>query len=176
MTGMAEDVVSGRVAGAFGYVSTFTGSIVAANPGLLGKVRFLRYADWVPDLYGSALMASQRLLREEPDVVTRVVRALNRGVVDLMRTPDRAFESVLRAHPGLPRAAEHARLRATLQLEMNAELPKGAGRPEIGDVDAVRLTRSIELMVRGSALPRTPGAQEIFTPAHLPPANARARL
>jgi NitT/TauT family transport system substrate-binding protein len=174
MTGMAEDVVAGRAAGAFGYVSTFTGSIVSANPQLLKRVRFLRYADWAPDLYGSVLMASQRLLREEPDVVTRVVRALNRGVMDLMRQPEPAFESVMRAHPGLPRAAERARLQATLDLEMNPELPAGHRQTGLGDIDVPRLERGIALMMRGSALPRTPGAQEIFTAAHLPPASARA--
>lgn len=172
MNGMAEDVVAGRAAGAFGYVSTFTGAIVAADPGLLKRVRFLRFADWVPELYGSVLMASPRLQREEPETLTRVVRALHRGVLDMLRQPSVTFEAVLRGNPGLPREAELARLQATLELEMNRALPTGARRAETGHVDAKRLERSIALMVRGSTLPRTPATSEVFTPAFLPPAGA----
>jgi NitT/TauT family transport system substrate-binding protein len=175
MAGMAEEVVAGRAAGAFGYVSTFTGALTAADPGLLRRVRFLRYADWVPDLYGSVVMASPRLLRDEPERVTGLVRVLNRGVVDLLRDPEAGLEAVMRVSPALNREAERARLQATLDLEMNAALPAGARRLDLGDVDSARLERSVALMVQGSALPRTPALDELFTRAHLPPAAQRVR-
>lgn len=175
MVGMAEDVLAARSAGAFGYVSTFTGALTAADPALLNKVRFLRFADYAPDLYGSVVMASQRLLHDEPELVSRVVRALNRGVVTMLRDPEAGLEAVLRSVPGLNRSAEAARLRATLQLEMNPDLPSGVRRMDLGDVDASRLDRSIALMASGSGLPRKPAATEIFTWAHLPPASERER-
>lgn len=175
MAGIAADVVAGRAAGAFGYVSTFTGALSAADPALMTRVRFLRFADHAPDLYGSVLMASQRLLKDEPELVSRVVRALNRGVVTMLRDPDAGLEAVLRAVPGLNRNAEAARLRATLELEMNPALPQGARRMDLGDVDPARLERGIALMVAGSALPRTPLVTEIFTRAHLPTAAERIR-
>lgn len=175
MAGMAEDVLTGRAAGAFGYVSTFSGALSAADPSLLRHVRFLRYADVVPDLYGSVVMASQQLLRDEPALVSRVVRALNRGVVDMLRDPEAGFEAVARAVPGLNRDAERARLRATLDLEMNPAMPAGSGPMALGDVDLTRMARSIALMAAASSLPRTPSAQEVFTRAHLPPAAERAR-
>ena len=175
MAGMAEDVLAGRAAGAFGYVSTFAGALTSADPSLLRRVRFLRYADLVPDLYGSVVMASQRLLRDEPELVSRVIRALNRGVVDMLRDPEAGLEAVARAAPGLDRDAERTRLRATLDLEMNPALPAGSTPTALGDVDVARLERSIALMVAGSALPRAPSAREVFTGAHLPPAAERAR-
>lgn len=175
MAGMAEDVLAGRAAGAFGYVSTFTGAMTAADPTLLRRVRFLRYADFVPDLYGSVVMASPRLLRDEPERVTRLLRAFNRGVVEMLRDPDAGLEAVLRAVPELNRAAERPRLQATLDLEMNPALPAGARRLDLGDVDSERLERSIALMVQGSGLPRTPTVGEVFTRSHLPPAAERAR-
>lgn len=168
MAGMAEDVLAGRAAGAFGYVSTFTGAITSADPALLSRVRFLRFAAFVPDLYGSVVMASPRLRRESPEQLTRVVRAFHRGVQEMLRDPEAAFEAVMRSVPGLPRAAERARLQATLDLEMNPALPAGARRVPVGDVDGERLARSIALMAQGSALPRTPAADEVFTRAHLP--------
>jgi NitT/TauT family transport system substrate-binding protein len=175
MAGMAGDVISGQAAGAFGYVSTFTGAMVSANPELLRRVRFLRYAEFVPDLYGSVIMASQRLLQNDPALVTAVVKALHLGVVDMLRDPEAGLEAVMQANPGLPRAAERARLKATLDLEMSALLPAATRQTHIGDVDRARLARSIDLMVKAVGLPRTPTTAEIFTSDHLPPAPVRAR-
>ncbi len=175
MAGMAQEVISGQAAGAFGYVSTFTGAMVSANPELLRSVRFLRYAEFVPDLYGSVIMASQRLLQSDPTLVTAVVKAINRGVLDMLRDPEAGLEAVMQANPGLPRTAERARLKATLDLEMNAQLPTGTKQTQVGDVDTARLARSIALMVQANGLPRTPTPADIFTPDHLPPAALRAR-
>ena len=175
MAGMTEEVISGQAAGAFGYVSTFTGAMISANPELLRRVRFLRFAEFVPDLYGSVIMASQRLLQSDPAVVTAVVKAINRGVMDMLRDPEAGLEAVIQANPGLPRAAERARLKATLDLEMNAQLPTGTKQTHVGDVDTARLARSIALMVLTGGLPRTPTTADIFTPDHLPPAQFRAR-
>ena len=175
MAGMAEDVLAGRAAGAFGYVSTFTGALVAADPGLLGRVRFLRYAEFVPDLYGSVVVASPRLLREEPALVAGLLRAFNRGVQDMLRDPEAGLEALAHAVPGFHRAAERARLRATLEVEMNAALPADTRQTHLGDVDVARLARSIALMVQGSRLPRSPAPAEVFTATHLPPAQLRAR-
>jgi NitT/TauT family transport system substrate-binding protein len=120
-------------------------------------------------------MASQRLMRDEPELIAKVVQALNRGVVDMLRDPEAGLDAVARAAAGMNRDAERARLRATLDLEMNPALPAGAGPMALGDVDVPRLERSIALMVAGSALPRAPSAQDIFTRAYLPPAAQRAR-
>jgi NitT/TauT family transport system substrate-binding protein len=175
MAGMAEEVLAGRAAGAFGYVSTFTGAMVAADASMLRRVRFLRYAEFVPDLYGSVVMASPRLLCEEPALVAGLLRAFNRGVQDMLRDPEAGLEALAQAAPGFDRAAERARLRATLDVEMSAAFPAGTRQTHIGDVDAARLARSIALMVQGSRLPRSPAASEIFTDAHLPAASLRAR-
>ncbi len=175
MAGMAEDVLAGRAGGAFGYVSTFTGALTAADPALLKRVHFLRYADFVPDLYGSVVMASQALLRQEPELVTRLLAALNQGVVDMLRDPTAALDAVVQQVPGLHRPPEHARLMATLALEMNPALPQPGQAPLLGGVDTARLERSITLMAAGSALPRKPSAHEVFTAAHLPSAQERTR-
>ena len=175
MAGMAEDVLAGRASGAFGYVSTFVGAITATDPAMLRRVRFLRYADFAPDLYGSVVMASQRLLRDEPALVSRVVGAFNRGVLDMLRDPQAGLEAVARAVPGLDRESERARLRATLDLEMNPGLPAGGRHPGLGDVDPARFTRGIALVATGSSLPLTPAADDVFTRAHLPPAAERKR-
>ena len=175
MAGMAEEVIGGQSAGAFGYVSTFTGALVAADPSLLRRVRFLRFAEFAPELYGSVVMASQRLLRNEPDLVAALLRAINKGVMDMLRDPAAGLDASLQAAAGSNRAAEQARLKATLDLEMSAALPAESRQTHIGDVDSMRLARGIALMVQGNKLPRTPAPSEIFNPEYLPSANLRAR-
>lgn len=174
MAGMVDEVRAGRADGAFGYVSTFTGALSSADPSLLQHVRFLTYAEFAPDLYGSVLMASRRLLREEPTVVTRLVRALHQGVAEMHSDPEAGLEAVARVAPGLDRRAERARLQATLSLEMNPALPAGARRLPTGQVDDARLTRAIGLMARAAELPRVPALDEVFTHEHLPPAAGAA--
>jgi NitT/TauT family transport system substrate-binding protein len=170
MAGMVEDVLAGRADGAFGYVSTFTGALTSADPALLQRVRFLTYAEFAPDLYGSVLMASRRLLREEPAVVTRLVRAVHQGVLDMQRDPEAGLDALARVAPRLDRQAERARLQATLNLEMNPALPAGVRRLPTGPVDDARLARAIGLMARATGLPRVPAPHEVFTHEHLPPA------
>lgn len=172
MAGMVEDVLAGRADGAFGYVSTFTGALTAANPALLQRVRFMTFAEFAPDLYGSVLMVSRRLLRDAPAVVARLVRALQRGVADMQREPEAALDALARLAPSLDRNAERTRLQATLDLEMNPLLPAGMRRVPLGDVDDTRLARSISLMARANNLPRVPVLAEVFTREHLPAARA----
>jgi NitT/TauT family transport system substrate-binding protein len=175
MAGMVQDVLAGRTDGAFGYVSTFTGALTSADPALLPRVRFLNYAEFAPDLYGSVVMASPRLLRDRPDVVRRLLLAINRGVQDMLREPEAGLQALEIASPGFPRPAERARLQATLALEMNPALPAGAPRVALGDIDEARMARSLSLMARGQKLPRTPSVAEVFTRDFLPPAAQRQR-
>jgi NitT/TauT family transport system substrate-binding protein len=168
MAGMVEDVLAGRADGAFGYVSTFTGALTSADPALLPRVRFLTFAEFAPDLYGSVLMASRRLLLENPSAVARLVRAVQRGAADMLREPEAAMQALARVAPGLDSRAERARLKATVDLEMNPALPPGMPRAALGDVDDGRMNRAIGLMVRANGLPRVPALAEVFTREHLP--------
>ena len=95
MSGMVEEMLGSReVHGVFGYVSTLAASIAAAKPALAKRVRYLRYAEHVPDLYGSALFASRRRLAEDPAAVRGMVRAFNGGLVALLRDKEAGIGSL----------------------------------------------------------------------------------
>ena len=175
MAGMVEDVLANRADGAFGYVSTFTGALTSAAPGLLSKVRFLTFAEFAPDLYGSVLMASRRLLRENPAAVSGLVRALNLGVLDMLRDQEAGLDALARVVPGVDRRAERARLHATLDLEMNPALPIRSQRLGLGEVEEPRMKRVIDLLARANQLERLPAVSDVFTPAFLPPEVERVR-
>lgn len=170
MAGMIEQMLgSDHVHGTFGYVSTFEAAIAAYKPELARRVRYLKYADLVPDLYGSALFTTRRMLRDEPDAVRGMVRAFNAGLVALMRDREAGIASVLKRSGG-NRDVETLRLRTTLEIEMAHAEGKRLG---IGDVDDARLARSIALIADTNGLPKAPAVREVFVRDFLPPLAER---
>lgn len=170
MSGMVEQMLgSSEVHGVFGYVSTLVASIAASNPGLAKRVRYIRYADHVPDLYGSALFTTQRKLAEDPASVHGIVKSFNAGLVALLRDLDAGIASVLK-RSGSSRDVEMLRLVTTLEIEMAHAEGRRLG---IGDVDDARLDRAIALIAATNGLPRIPRAREVFVRDFLPPLSER---
>lgn len=165
-------MLEGKWAGLFGFVNTINAQTLEAG---LDPRAVLCHFEWqhhVPSLYGAALMVSQRLRRERPDAVRGLVRAVNRGLADVMADIDAATDAVVRRNPAMDRAANRARLAGTLALEM---AHPEAMRHGIGDADPDRLVTTIALMAATKHLPRVPAPAEIFDPSFLPPAESRVR-
>ncbi len=156
--------------GVFGYVSTIASAMVEGGPDGNPRLRHLRYAEHAPDLYGSVIMASRRVMQADSSAVAGLVRAINRGVVDVVRNPDAGIDAVLRRAPYADRRAEMLRLKTTLAIEMAH--PEGR-RLGIGALDPARFERSIRQMASAAGLARVPAASEIFTSAFLPPVGER---
>jgi NitT/TauT family transport system substrate-binding protein len=173
MLGMVDSVIGSRsLHGVFAYVSTLDAAIAAGNRDPDRTVRHLRFAEHAPDLYGSALMVSRRMLREEPEMVRALVRGINRALADTAADPAVAIDALARRYPGLRREIDHRRLVGTLKAEMAH--PEGA-RIGIGDMDDARLARLIARIVAVKKLPKTPAVAEIFDRAFLPPDGERIR-
>jgi len=150
--------------GMFGYVSTIRAALAALGVDANTILRFMPFADHAPELFGSCLMASRRLVEREPEALAALVRALRRGVDDMLADPEAALDAVLRRRPDASRDAEALRLRTTLAIEMAALTRPGF----TGGVDEARLIASIDLIARSRRLPRIPHANEIFTNRFLP--------
>jgi NitT/TauT family transport system substrate-binding protein len=158
-------LMQGQVDGVFGYVNTIRFSAKLA--GIDDKqIRYINYGDYGMDLYSNSIIVSKKMVKEKPELVRGLVRAINKGVVDMLKDPDAAVAAVAKREALIKVPVERERLDATLREEMN--------HPEIakiglGNVDMSRLKRSIDILVEANALPRTPAVEEIFTPAFLPP-------
>lgn len=163
---------SDSVHGVFGYVSTIASAMVEGGPDGNPRLRHLRYADHAPDLYGSVLMASRRLLRTDRAAVAGLVRAFNRGVADVARDPEAGVAAVMRRAPDADRKSEMLRLKTTLTIEMAHAEGRRLG---IGAVDGARFERSIAALAAAVGLKRAPPAAEVFTPEFLPPPDERVR-
>jgi NitT/TauT family transport system substrate-binding protein len=164
-------LMQGQVDGVFGYVNTilFSAKLIGVEE---KQIRFINYGDYGMDLYSNAIVVTKKLVKEKPEIVKGLVRAINKGVVDMLKEPDAAVASVAKREPLIKIPVERERLDATLRGEMNH--PEIA-RVGLGDVDTARLKRSIDVLVDANALPRTPAVEEIFTPAMLPPLAERPK-
>ena len=165
-------MLAGKWDGLFGFVNTINAQSIEAGLDPKGALRHFEWQHHVPALYGAALMVSQQLRRERPDVVAGLVRAVNRGLADVVADVEAATDAVVRRNPSMDRAANRARLAGTLALEMAH--PETAVRGH-GDADPARLSAAIALIAaaKGIAAPPSPG--QIFDPSFLPPAAERVR-
>jgi NitT/TauT family transport system substrate-binding protein len=160
-------LMQGQVDGVFGYVNTirFSAKLMGVEE---KQLRYINYGDYGMDLYSNAIIVSKKLVKEKPEVVRGLVRAINKGLQDSLKDIDASVAAVAKREPLIKVPVERERFVQTLKDEMN--------HPEIakiglGNVDPERLKRSIDILVDANALPRSPSVDEIFTGAFLPPAD-----
>ncbi|MFO1115475.1 MAG: ABC transporter substrate-binding protein [Beijerinckiaceae bacterium] len=168
---VASMLKGGSAQGVFGFVNTIIASVtpLGIDP---ARLRFINYADYVPDMYGNTLFVPRSVYRNSAPELRKLVRAVNRGLADTAASPDAAIDALVRAVPGVDRAVDRTRLVGTLKAEMAN--PEGA-RIGIGDMDDARLARLIERIVSVKKLPRKPRVDEVFDRSFLPPDAERIR-
>jgi NitT/TauT family transport system substrate-binding protein len=116
-------------------------------------------------------MFSRSFARDNPQAVRGFLKALNRGINDVLANPEAGMDAVMKREPLLNRTVEKERLLATIAEEMSH--PEIA-RIGLGDVDDNRLKRAIAIVVESAQLPRTPANNEIFDRSFLPARGERA--
>jgi NitT/TauT family transport system substrate-binding protein len=158
-------LMRGQVDGVFGYVNTirFSARLIGVKD---SDIRFINYGDYGMDLYSNAIIVSKKLVKEHPEVVAGLVRAINKGLIDALKDPDAAVAAVAQREPLINVKIERERFDATLKDEMNHPETATLG---LGDIDDARLKKSIDILVDANGLARTPALGEIFTHAFLPP-------
>ena len=154
-----------QVDGVFGYVNTirFSAKLIGIDPDK--ELRFINYGDYGMDLYSNAIIVSRKLIKDNPQAVAGLLRAINKGLVDALKDPDAAVAAVARREPLTNVKVERERFDATVRDEMSHAETATIG---MGDVDDARMKTSIAILVESNALARTPTNDEIFTRAFLP--------
>src|SRR5260370_21751631 len=96
-------LMQGQVDGVFGYVNTirFSAKLIGVEE---KQLRYVNYGDYGMDLYSNAIIVSKKLVKEKPEIVKGLVRAINKGVLDKLKEP----------HAGVASGAErHALIKIT---------------------------------------------------------------
>lgn len=160
----------GKTDALFGYLTTTEAAVNAAGQKPGDVLKFIPFRDVLPEAYGSAIMVSGPLLRESPDTVAALVRAINHGVADTVCDPDAAIAALVKRDPKQDPRVEKIRLLSTMEGDMG-----GAHRLKqgFGDIDNSRMQASIVLTTQARGLPLQPSLDKVFRRDFLPPISER---
>ena len=97
---MVPELLANKWDGMFGFVNTLIAASIDAgiDPQAL---RYIEYHDHVPELYGMALLVTRELGTTEPDTVSKLLRAFNRGLIDTIADSNAAIDALAKRNPPL---------------------------------------------------------------------------
>lgn len=130
----------------------------------------MRYVDYGLDLYGSALMASEKTITERPKLVAAVARAVTHGMKDALAHPEDAVASIHKRDPLLKDDIELQRFKLVAQQSMVTDSVRRLG---LGAAEPERLKRTIGFVAEAFKVANPPGPDGIYTDKFLPPKEAR---
>lgn len=126
--------------------------------------------DFGLDLYGNVLMASPKLMAENPKAVAGFVRATLRGWQETIKSPETAVKAVIGRNQIANEAVELERLKMAIGQNIVTKEVEANG---LGAVDMARLTRSIDQLGDAFAYKNKPKAEDVFTAEFLPAKDQR---
>jgi NitT/TauT family transport system substrate-binding protein len=129
----------------------------------------LKYSDFGADMYGLALVTTEKFADENPATVRGVVKALNAGTKDTIASPQAALDVLKARDPMMKPDIEKVRLDIALGLTDTANVAKNG----LSSVSAEKLKKTIDAMVSAYALPVSPDPATVYTDAFLPPVAER---
>jgi NitT/TauT family transport system substrate-binding protein len=133
-------------------------------------IRWFHYADFGVELYGNGVLVSRQLIKDKPQAVAGLVRAINKGLRDAVADPDAAIEALAKQEPLINKALEKRRLLYTLRQVV---LTPEAQQTGVGDLNDARLQRAMAQLGQVFELARTPAPGEVFDRRFLPPLAER---
>jgi NitT/TauT family transport system substrate-binding protein len=128
--------------------------------------RWIYYSDAGLDLYSNAVMVSAKLLKEKPDAVRGLVRAINRALKESVADPDAAIALLAAKEPLINKEIEKRRLVYVYRTLIDTPEARRLG---IGDVDPERLTAAIAAIAGSYELAHAPSAEQVYDRSFLPP-------
>lgn len=128
------------------------------------QLSVLSYADAGVHLYGNAVLASQRMITEKPDVVRAFLRATQRALLETLDNPQAALAAVHAREPMLRADQEIARWAITRNYLATAE----TARVGLGHIDPAVLQAQIAQVGKTFGLKQLPAAQQVWNTGFLP--------
>ena len=133
-------------------------------------VTAFKYPDYGVKLYGNLVIASQRFIDQNPKAVAAFLRALTRGIKEVVANPDAAIKYVKERHPLINEALEQRRLRLAIDTVIATPEFKSNG---IGAVNKIKLEETVTQVVSAFDLKTTPNVDGLFNSSFLPSRGER---
>jgi NitT/TauT family transport system substrate-binding protein len=134
------------------------------------EVVVLKYPDYGVNLYSNTVIANQKFIDANPQAITGFLRALTKGIRDVVADPDGAIQYVKQRDPLIDEALEKRRLRLALDTVIATPAFKANG---IGAVNKLKLEDTVAQVVTAFGLKTTPNTDTIFNSSFLPSAGER---
>jgi NitT/TauT family transport system substrate-binding protein len=128
-----------------------------------------RLADYGFKMYGNAILASDKLIKENPKAVAAFVRASNRALIDTIATPEEAIKSNKTFDSIIDEKVELEKLRLTLR-SIDTDFAKAEG---LGALNQKDLETQVNEVAAAFNLKEKPNAASIFNAGFLPPKAER---
>jgi NitT/TauT family transport system substrate-binding protein len=133
------------------------------------EILLLRYSDAGLKLYGNAILASTRLIAENPRALAAFVRASNRAIVDTIANPEEAIKSNKVFDALIDEKLELEKLRLTLRT-IDTDIARSIG---LGAINKLDLENQVDDVAAAFALKNKPSPDLIFNSSFLPPRSER---
>jgi NitT/TauT family transport system substrate-binding protein len=159
-------LIQGQVDAAAVFTATSYMNLIAQKLDPDKDFRWIYYADSGIDLYSNGIMVSQKLIKEKPEAVKGLVRAINRALRETMANPDAAIDLLAETEPLINKSIEKRRLIYVYNTLIDTPEARSLG---LGDVSDARLGASIATIAESYELSRAPKPSEVFDRSFLPP-------
>ncbi len=123
----------------------------------------------IRNLYGNCVMASTKLINENPKAVAAFVRAFNRGFKEVVANPENAMQYAKRRDPLIDEKIEVQRLKLALQ-DIVTDNAKADG---FGSIRKSKLESQVDAVSVAYKLKTKPSPDGLFNSSFLPAARER---
>ena len=158
-----------------GQVEAITG-FVASSMISLNEVQVrdqdiavFNYKDFGVKVYGNAILANERFIRENPKAIASFLRAYNNALKDTLTNPVEAIKCLKAREPIIDDVVELKRLKSMMQYVATP----GAISNGLGIFDKIRLESQVDDVMAAFALKVRPDPESLFDSSFLPDRSAR---
>ena len=134
----------------------------AAAQGL--TVKSMAYADYGLGVYGNALIATDRMIAEKPEVVARFVRAAMRGLADAFADPDAAVANLRKSNPEVNAEIAKEQLLGIAEFVLVDDVRKHG----YGHIDRAKMEKTRSLIAEALKLKRNLSTDDVYTARFVP--------
>jgi NitT/TauT family transport system substrate-binding protein len=117
------------------------------------------------ELYGNVVMASPKLMAENPEAIRKFLRAFTKAWRDVVKDPAAGAAAVLKRNDVAKQDVELDRLKMLINQNILTPYVKANG---LGNVDAARWEKAMEQIGLTAAFKNRPKMADIFTAEYLP--------
>lgn len=152
------------------FTATSYMNLAALNLDPDKEFRWLYYSDNGLDLYSNGVMVSKPLIKDKPEAVKGLLRAIAKSMQETLSNPDAAIELLAKSQPLINKDIEKRRLLYVTKTLIDTPESREIG---VGDINDKRMAEAIRVVVDSYSLPRTPTVSEVFDRSFLPPIAER---